>query len=188
MQSVGGDQVAGLDAGRGHTLAVLGEPGYPDRHDRNGELGGPGGERGVQCGAPHAQAVTVAEQCVGAAAGVQVADSAEGPPGRVDSDRRQPRHGARHQPLTARLVDRPGARLGHGDREAGLGTADRRGQPGRAAAHDQNVDHGTAAASACVSQRTRNVSSAAFRAVKVHAVMNAEPVSGSATPSITTAT
>jgi hypothetical protein len=123
--------------------------------------------------------------------GVQVADAGEGAAGRFDAQRAQPDDRGRHQPLAAGLVHRAGARLGHGDLQAGLRGEDRGGESGGTAADDQHVDPGHAAtateARARVSQRSRTVSSAAFRTVNVAAVIHADPASGSAAPSTTTA-
>ena len=89
------------------------------------------------------------------------------------------------------------ARLGDRDRQARERALDRRGEAHRPAADDKHVDHGAAglvargvaaAASARISHRMRTVSSAALSTVKAHAVIHADPVSGSAAPSTMTAT
>ena len=64
----------------------------------------------------------------------------------------------------------------------------RGGEPGRAGAGDQDVDHGLASARARSSSRIRTVSSQAFSTVKVTAVIHAVCTIGSAMPSTTTAT
>lgn len=108
---------------------------------------------------------------------------------------RQPPDGGGHDALAAGLVHRCRARLGDRDRQARPRAVDRRGQAHRAAADHQHVDHGAAvmagrgaaAARARVSHRIRTVSSAALSTVNAAAVIHAEPASGSAAPSMTTA-
>ena len=141
----------------------------------------------MQLRPPHPQAGPAAEEPVGPVPLVQVPDPAQLIASRLHPDRGQPGHGGRHQPLAARLVDRPRPRLGHGDLEPGPGALDGRGQPGRAAAGDQDVDHLAATASARLSHRIRTVSSAALSTVNPAAVTHAEPASGSAAPSTMTA-
>ena len=62
------------------------------------------------------------------------------------------------------------------------------GNPARIVINSDKPPQTAAAASARVSQRSRTVSSAALSTVKVHAVIHAEPASGSAAPSMITAT
>ena len=196
MQPVGRHQVARLDAGGGHVARVPLERGHPGRDDRDAERGGPGGEGGVQHGAANAEAVPVPERRVGLVRGVEVADAAQRVAVRRDAERREPPHGGGHDALAARLVDGGRARLGDRDRQARERAVDRRGKAHRAAADDKHVDHGAAgltargaaAASARISHRMRTVSSAALSTVNTHAVIHADPVSGSAAPSTMTAT
>src|ERR1700733_6556103 len=127
---------------------------------------------------------------------VDVADSAQRMAARLDAQGGEPPHRGGHHPLTARLVDGRAARLGDGGRQAGERAADRRHQAHRPPAHHEDVDHavvyeaavtlpdGAAAARAAVSQRIRTVSSAALSTVNAPAVIHAEPVSGSAKPSM----
>ena len=142
----------------------------------------------MQRRAPDAECRPAPEQRLDLAVGIEVADSGDDLTLRVHAKPGEPAHGRGHQSLAARLVDWPIARLRHGDRQPTLRARDRCGQPGRAAADDQDVDHGAAVARALVSHRSRTVSSQAFRAVNVSAVIQAEPISGSAAPSTTTAT
>ena len=93
----------------------------------------------------------------------------------------------RHQPLAARLVDDAAPTLDHHDIESCAGAVDRGGQPGRASARDQQVDH-RSLASAAFSTLIRVLSSAALSTVNTSAVIHAVCTSGSATPSTTTAT
>ena len=196
MQPVGRHQVARLDAGGGHVARVPLQRGHPGRDDRDAERGCPGGECGVQHGAANPEAVPVPERRVGLVRGVEVADAAQRVAVRRDAERREPPHGGGHDALAARLVDGSRARLGDRDRQARERAVDRSGKSHRAAADDKHVDHGAAgltargaaAASARISHRMRTVSSAALSTVKTHAVIHADPVSGSAAPSTMTAT
>ncbi len=154
-------------------------------------------EGGVQHGAADAEAVPVPERRVGLVRRVEVADAAQRVAVRRDAQGREPPHRGGHHALAARLVDRGRARLGDRDRQARQRAADRRGQAHRAAADDEHVDHGAAGLTACGaaaaarapdSHRMRTVSSAALSTVNAHAVIHADPVSGSAAPSTMTAT
>ena len=151
----------------------------------------------MQHGAPDAEAVTVPEPRVGLVRGVEVADAAQRVAVRRDAKGREPPYRGGHHPLAARLVDRCRAGLGDRDRQARQCAADRRGQAHRPAADDEHVNHCAAGVTACVapaaarapvSHRMRTVSSTALSTVNVHAVIHAEPVSGSEAPSTITAT
>ena len=113
---------------------------------------------------------------------------------RVDPEVEQGGQRAGHQSLAAGLVDGAGARLEDQDVEPGAGGVQGGGEPGRAAAGDDEVPHALTCsglgseASAAFSQRIRTVSRAALATVKTTAVIQAECTSGSATPSTTTAT
>src|SRR6202000_793864 len=107
-----------------------------------------------------------------------------------------PPRGGGHEALAAGLVHGARARLGDRDRQARERAVDSRGEAHRAAADDKHVDHVAAglvacgvaaAASARVSHRMRTVSSAALSTVNAHAVIQADPVSGSAARSTLTA-
>ena len=96
-------------------------------------------------------------------------------------------HGVGHQAFAARFVDGPAAMFDDHDLESGSGTVDRGGQPGRAPARHEQIDH-RSLASAAFSTLIRAVSSAALSSVNASAVIQAVCTSGSATPSRTTAT
>ncbi len=96
-------------------------------------------------------------------------------------------HGVRHQALAARLVDRAAAPLDDDDFRPGARGVQGGGQPGRAAARDEEVDH-VRLASAAFSTGIRVRSSAALSTVNTSAVIHAVCTSGSAMPSTTTAT
>jgi hypothetical protein len=95
--------------------------------------------------------------------------------------------GMRHQPFTAGLVDRSGAPLDDDDLQSGLGAVYRGGQPGRAAADDEKVNH-VRLASAAFSTLIRVVKSHALSIENTRAVIHAVCTSGSANPSAITAT
>ena len=106
---------------------------------------------------------------------------------RIDAEARAAPHRMRHQAFAARLVDRPAARLDDDDLQSGAGAVDRGGQPGRAAARDEQVDHRQPRQRGVLDRirvrQQRGVEHREHRAV-THAVCT----SGSATPSTTTAT
>ena len=72
------------------------------------------------------------------------------------------------KPFAARLVDGPAATFHDDDLESGAGAVDRGGQPGRAAACHEQVDH-RSLASAAFSTLIRVISSAAL------SIVNARP-------------
>ena len=122
---------------------------------------------------------------------VPVADPPDRHPGRVDADPPKPAQGVGHQTLAAGLVDRGGARLDDRDLQPLAGRVDRGHQADRPAADDEDIDHegcGGNVASAWFSTRIRVRRSGMFSTVKTSAVTQADPVSGSAKPSTTTAT
>ena len=106
---------------------------------------------------------------------------------RGDSEGVEVSQRVRHQPFPAGLVDGSGAAFHHGDLKSGAGGVDGRGQPRRTGAGDQKIVHDSLA-NAEFSTETRVLSSAALRVVNASAVTHAEWTSGSASPSIATAT
>ena len=82
------------------------------------------------------------ERRVHRAASVDVADAVDGPAVDSDAEVGEGGHRARHQPLTAGLVDDPGTRLAHGDRETGAARHTGRWRARRATAGDEEVTHG----------------------------------------------
>ncbi len=121
-------------------------------------------------------------------------------PGRIHPEGLQRGERPRHESLAARLVDVPGPGLPDLDVEPGAGGVQRGHQPGRAAPGDEQVDRSrghevsvptgaaaAAAASARRSVRIRTVSRPAFASENTVAVIHADPASGSARPSTTTA-
>ena len=93
----------------------------------------------------------------------------------------------RHQPFTAGLVDRAGPALDDGDLQSGPGGVDGRSQTGRSGTGHQKVVH-ESLANAEFSTLTRVLSNAALRVVNARAVTQAVWTSGSANPSMATAT
>ena len=75
------------------------------------------------------------------AVGVEVVDAGERAAVRVHAERGELGDRAGHQPLAARLVDGAGARLADDDGQAGAVGVERRGEPDRAAAGDDDVTH-----------------------------------------------
>jgi hypothetical protein len=93
----------------------------------------------------------------------------------------------RHQAFTARFVDRSAAPFGDNHIQPSPGTVDRGGQSRWSATDHQKVDH-VRLANAAFSTLTRVLSSHAFSNEKISAVSHAVCTSGSATPSVITAT
>src|ERR1700746_1366687 len=92
-----------------------------------------------------------------------------------------------HQPFTAGLVDRSATPFDDDHFQSGFGAVDGRGQPGRATADDEEIDHARLARAAfSVGIRVR--SKTALRAENTSAVIHALCTSGSAKPSAITAT
>ena len=105
----------------------------------------------------------------------------------INAEPLQVPHGVRHQPFAAGLVDRSAAPLDDDDLQPRPRAVQRGGQPGRAAARDEQVDH-VRLASAAFSTLIRVRSSAALSTVKTSAVIHAVCTNGSAMPSTMTAT
>ena len=95
--------------------------------------------------------------------------------------------GVWHQPFTAGLVDGSAAPFDDNHLKPRPRAVQRGGQPGRAAASDEQVDH-VRLASAAFSTLIRVLSSAALSTENTSAVIHAVCTNGSATPSATTAT
>jgi hypothetical protein len=136
----------------------------------------------------------VPEGGIGPVRCVEVADAAQRVAVRSDAQGREPPYRGGHHTLAAGLVDGGRPWLGDRDGQAREGAPDAHGQAHRAAADDEDVDHGAgtacgaAAARAAASHRMRTVSSAALSTVNAQAVIHADPVRGSAAPSTMTAT
>ena len=118
---------------------------------------------------------------------VQIADAAERPALRRNTETLQLPHRVRHQPFTAGLVDRSAAPFDDDHLEPRLRAVQRGGQPGRATTSDEQVDH-VRLASAAFSTLIRVLSSAALSTENTSAVIHAVCTNGNATPSATTAT
>lgn len=146
----------------------------------------------VQVGSADTEAGTVPERRLDPVGALDVADAGEGVPGGVQAEGGEVADGAGHQALTARLVDRRLARLGHDGVETGARRVQGGRKAGGPASDDQQVvacvHAGSAWVRAVFSQRTRTVSSAALASVNAVAVSHAEWTSGSAAISSTTAT
>ena len=93
----------------------------------------------------------------------------------------------RHQPFAARVVDYTPTAFGDNNFQSGPSGVNCRGQTGRAAADDEQVDH-LSPASAAFSTRTRVLSNHALSVVNASAVIHALCTNGKATPSAITAT
>ncbi len=141
VESVGGDEPAGPHACRGDAGGVL--PHVGDTGLAPPRAGGlrRRAERGVQFGAPHAQARPGCERRgdVVTAGQVGVGDAGQLHAGRPDAEGREPPDASGHQALAAGLVDRRGAWLAHQHGHAGPRRVHGGRQPGRAAAGDQQV-------------------------------------------------
>ncbi len=122
-----------------------------------------------------------------ATVGVQVGDAAEGLAAQWNPDALKLLDGVRHEPFAAGLVDGTGTAVDDDGVQSGAGGVDRRGQSGRPAAGDEQIDHANLA-NAEFSMLMRLRSSRALRTVKVSAVIHAPCTRGSAMPSATTAT
>jgi hypothetical protein len=90
----------------------------------------------VQNGAPHATARSTRESVLGTQAGIHIGDPAQFRAIGVHSEPLEPGQGARHEPFSARLVDRRRAGFDHSNIDARLPRQDRSGEPDRAAAND----------------------------------------------------
>ena len=150
----------------------------------------------MQCGAPDAATQAGGEVRLRATAAGEVADPSQVVARWVDPQVEQGLQTARHQTLSAGLVDDSAARL-HDERDESTPRGvEGGGKADRAAADDEHIDraglvgHGAAASSrrAWFSTRIRSASRAAFATVKTRAVTQAVWTSGSARPSATTAT
>ncbi len=191
VQAVGRNDVTGRQLADVNREFVGAEVLRPARRAPHSQLLDAGGQGGVQDGAAHAQAVAGAEPGLGGTrtGGLQVADAVERTALGADPEAGQRPYRARHQALAAGLVDRRRAGLQDGGGQARPGGVDRGGQPGRAAADHQQVDHAAARqrVSAASSQRSRVASQTALSTVNPSAVTQAVCTRGSATPSATTA-
>ena len=96
-------------------------------------------------------------------------------------------HRVRHQPFAAGLVDGSAAPFDDDHLQPRPRAMQCGGQPRRATASDEQVDH-VRLSSASFSTRIRVLSSAALSTENTSAVIHAEFTNGSATPSATTAT
>src|SRR6202022_4051633 len=93
----------------------------------------------MQGGTSHTTPGAAAERCFGSAVLVQIGDTPQWHPARVDAQRRQVGQAGGHQALAAGLVDRSVSRFCHDHRKPLLASIYRRSETGRAAADDQQV-------------------------------------------------
>lgn len=143
MEAVRRHEVAGRQAGRADAVLVLADLADAPREHPYAQPLGPFGQCGLEDGPAGAETGPGPEPPlrVQAAHSVQVADPVERPARNGHAQVPETADRARHQALAARLVDRGGARLQHHDLHSGQRPVDGRGQPGRAAARDEQVDH-----------------------------------------------
>ncbi len=191
VQSVRPHEVPGAHAGRSDAVGVLLELVHPPLLERHADLAGAIAEAVVQVGPPHSSARPGREARAHGPLPRDVADAHEVASRRIDSEGLEVVQRIGHEPLAAGLVDGTRSRFDDGDVEAAQAGADGGRQAHRAAAGDQEVDHGDGAgsvASAAFSTRRRTASSGRLRTVKTSAVTQAKPTMGRAIPSMTTAT
>ena len=144
VQAVGGDEVTGPLAVDQHVVRRVAH--RPHRLGHHVHAGARHRLRqgGVQGRTAHAAARPRPEDRLGGRAGTgpgQVADAAERMTLGMHAEGGELGHGARHQPLAAGLVDRPGARLAHHHVEARAGGVQRDGEADRPAAGHDEVTH-----------------------------------------------
>jgi hypothetical protein len=109
----------------------------PTRDARHAEFVCPIRHGLVQNGAPDATAWVTRESVLGTQVCTQIGDPAQFRAIRVHSEPPEPGQCARHEPFSARLVDRRRARFDHSNIDAGLPRQDRGGQSDRAAADNE---------------------------------------------------
>src|SRR5215212_440064 len=200
VQAVGGHDEAEPAAVHLDTVAVLTELAGTATLDLDpGRLDG-GTHRRMQRGTAYATAEPAPERRLHCPLTREVADAEQVLPGRIDAEVGEGVDSARHQALAARLVDGAGTLVPHADAETRPGGVQGGRQSGGPSAHDQEVVHRVTrahdgstsapprAVNARVSTRRRTARSRALQMVNTTAVIHAEPTSGSAKPSTTTAT
>ncbi len=194
VQPVGADRVPRADPGDGHPVGVLLEARHPDPAHLDAEAGGASRECAVQREAFDAAARRPGESVGDGPARIRVPEAGDRHARRIDAEAAEDRDRAGHEALAAGLVDQAGTGLEHHRLEPLQARGDRRREPDRAAADDDEVrDHERLSASArdiaASSAGIRNRSSSrAFRIVKTSAVTQLVKTSGSAMPSSATAT
>src|SRR5699024_625108 len=165
------------------------------------QAGGALVQRPVQHGTPHAAARTAAETVLHVPRTVAVTDAHQIPPARDDPQPAPPRQPPGHEPFAADLVDRTVTRCGHAHRVPEPAGFDGGRQPHGPAAGDQHISvvrahrwlacgrpGGAVRVSARFSAGIRKTRSrTALATVKPAAVSQAVWISGSASPSATTA-